>query len=79
MPRLRLSVPDEAAEALKCTAAGRGMSLSVYLSVIMSKEINSESWAEGFFQEVLDGRKGELERTSQGSYEERDRVMENAG
>lgn len=72
MPQLHLYVPDDTAELLRSRARERGMSVSGYLAEIVGRELGGEAWPEGFFEEVLGGWVGELERPPQGSYEERE-------
>lgn len=76
MPQLHLYVPDETAELLKSKARERGMSVSGYLAEVVGREVGGEDWPEGFFEEVLGGWQGELERPAQGEYEERETLGE---
>lgn len=76
MPQLHLYVPDETAELLKSKARQRGMSVSGYLAEVVGREVGGEGWPEGFFEEVLGGWEGELERSAQGEYEGRERLGE---
>jgi hypothetical protein len=79
MPQLHLYVPDKTAKVLRSRAERRGMSLSGYLAEVVGREIESDSWPEGFFGEVLGGWEGEIERPPQGSYEEREGLSERGG
>ena len=54
------------------------MSVSRYLADIVSREVGGEGWPEGFFEDVLGGWEGELERSPQGAYEKRERLSEGA-
>lgn len=72
MPQLHLYVPEETAELLKSRAIERDMSVSGYLAEIVGREIGGKGWPDGFFEEVLGGWAGELERSSQGVYETRE-------
>ncbi|WP_047864638.1 hypothetical protein [Rubrobacter aplysinae] len=72
MPQLHLYVPEGTAESLKSRARERGMSVSAYLAEVVAREIGEEGWPEGFFEEVLGGWAGELERPSQEDYEIRE-------
>lgn len=74
MPQLHLYVPDETAELLKSKARERGMSVSGYLAEIVGSEIGGVDWPDGFFEDVLGGWQGELERLPQGGYEVRERL-----
>lgn len=76
MPQLHLYVPDETAELLKSKARERGMSVSGYLAEVVGREVGGGDWPEGFFEEVLGGWEGELERSAQGEYEEREALGE---
>lgn len=76
MPQLHLYVPDAVAERLRSKAKERGMSLSGYLAEIAGREVGGEEWPRGFFEEVLGGWAGELERPLQGDYEERESLEE---
>ena len=76
MPQLHLYVPDETAEMLKSKARERGMSVSGYLAEVVGREVGGEDWPEGFFEEVLGGWEGDLERSPQGSYETREALGE---
>ena len=69
MRHLHLDVPDAVATAAK--AAGK--SLSSYLADLVINEVAGE-WPRGFFEQVVDGWKGEsLERPQQGRVERRAR------
>jgi hypothetical protein len=72
MPQLHLYVPEGTAELSKSQARERGMSISAYLAEVVGREIDGEEWPEGFFEEVLGGWAGELERSPQGEYELRE-------
>ena len=79
MPQLHLYVPDDTAELLKSRARERGMSVSGYLAEIVGREIGGEEWPDGFFEDVLGGWAGELERPPQGDYEAREGLDREAG
>ncbi len=79
MPQLHLYVPDTTAELLRSRADQRGISLSGYLAEVVGREVGDEGWPEGFFEEVLGGWEGELERPPQGAYEKREGISENNG
>lgn len=72
MPQLHLYVPDETAELLKSKARERGISVSGYLAELVSQDMPGAGWPEGFFEEVLGGWAGELERPPQGEYDIRE-------
>jgi hypothetical protein len=73
MPQLHLYVPDDVAETAKARAKAAGKSLSSYLADLVVNEIAGE-WPDGFFEEVVGGWKGEIERPNQGQIEKRDRL-----
>ncbi len=74
MPQLHLYVPEKTAEILRRKARERGRSLSAYLAEIVVREVDEEDWPEGFFEEVLGSWEGEIERSGQGVYEEREEL-----
>lgn len=79
MPQLHMYVPESTAKVLKRRAGERRMSVSGYLAEIVGREVESTQWPEGFFEEVLGSWEGDLTRPSQGEYEERESLEENAG
>lgn len=79
MPQLHLYVPDTTAELLKRRAEERGLTLSKYLAEVAGREVASEEWPKGFFEDVLGAWEGELQRPSQGSYEEREELSDDIG
>lgn len=79
MPQLHLYVPEEMAEVLRSRAEERGMSLSGYLAEVVGREVGGGGWPEGFFEEVIGGWEGDLERPAQGEYEERERLLGSDG
>lgn len=66
VPQLHLYVPDETAELLKSKARERGISVSGYLAELVGREMPGGGWPDGFFEEVLGGWAGELERIPAG-------------
>lgn len=76
MPQLHMYVPETTAELLRSRAEERGVSVSKYLAELVGREVGGGGWPEGFFEEVLGSWEGELERPSQGEYEERARFAE---
>lgn len=76
MPQLHLYVPDTTAEILRRRAEERGLPLSKYLAEVVGKEVDDEEWPEGFFEDVLGAWDGELHRSPQGLYEEREELYE---
>ncbi len=76
MPQLHMYVPETTAELLRSRAEERGISVSKYLAELVGREVGGGGWPEGFFKEVLGSWEGELERPSQGEYEERARFTE---
>lgn len=79
MPQLHLYVPDTTAELLKRRAEERGLSMSKYLAEVVGREVNDEEWPEGFFEDVLGAWEGEIERSPQGMYEEREDLPDGTG
>jgi len=71
MPQLHLYVPDDVAETAKSRAKAAGKSLSSYLADLVISEVAGE-WPERFFEEVVGGWKGDLERPEQGQFEKRE-------
>ena len=79
MPQLHLYVPDTTAELLKRRAEERGLTLSKYLAEVVGKEVDDEEWPEGFFEDVLGSWEGELRRSLQSLYEEREDLSDDIG
>ncbi|MGB3633977.1 MAG: hypothetical protein WA982_08045 [Rubrobacteraceae bacterium] len=79
MAQLHLYVPDTTAELLKRRAEERGLTLSKYLAEVVKQEVNGEEWPEGYFEDVLGGWEGELQRPPQGLYEEREDLSDEIG
>ncbi len=79
MPQLHLYVPDTTAELLKRQAEERGLTLSKYLAEVARREVAGEEWPVDFFEDVLGAWEGELQRPSQGLYEKRENLSEDAG
>ena len=79
MPQLHLYVPDTTAELLKRRAEERGLTLSKYLAELVRQEVDDEEWPEGFFEDVLGAWEGELRRSPQGLYEEREDLSDDIG
>lgn len=74
MPQLHLYIPDELAERIQREAQAADMSISRYLAQLVQREI-SPDWPTGYFEDVVGGWKGGLlERPSQGSLEQRERL-----
>ena len=71
MTRLHLDVPDDVAETAKSRAKAVGKSLSAYLADLVAKDVAGD-WPEGFFEEVVGGWKGDLERPTQGRVDDRE-------
>lgn len=79
MPQLHLYVPDTTAELLKRRAEERGLTLSKYLAEVVRQEVDDEEWPEGFLEDVLGTWEGELQRSPQGLYEEREDLSDDIG
>jgi hypothetical protein len=73
MPQLHFYLPESLAVRIRQRARARGVSVSRYVAEIMRNEVGDE-WPEGYFEEVVGGWKGELERPGQGEPEERDEL-----
>ena len=71
MPQVHTYLPEALVEKVRQRARAQGLSLSRYLAELISREIGDE-WPERFFEEVLGGWKGELERPPQGDLEHRE-------
>lgn len=65
MPQLHLYLPDDVADEVRRRAASRGLTVSRFLVEIVSREV-SMGWPPGWFDRVVGGWKGELERPPQG-------------
>ena len=72
MPQLHLYVSDQVAKRLRDRANARGMTLSKFVSGLVSERMPDE-WPDGFFESVIGGWcGGPLERPPQGAAEQRD-------
>lgn len=72
MPQLHLYVPDELAERIQHEAQAAHVSVSRYLSELVSRTVVLD-WPDGFFDEVVGGWQGEmLTRSPQGVVERRE-------
>ena len=71
MPQLHLSVPKETAKALQERARSRGVSVSRLLAEIVEREVVVAGWPEGYFEKVVAGWSGPLDRAPQGKLEKR--------
>ncbi len=78
MPQLHFYVPDNIAEKVKRRAQETGLSTSKYLAELVTHEVGQEVWPDGFFEEVVGGWQGELQRPSQGQFETRDSLDQTA-
>ena len=74
VPQLHLYVPESLAEIIKRRAEDRRQSVSRYLAELVRTEI-SDDWEESFFEEVLGGWIGELERPEALEQETRDPLV----
>lgn len=74
MPQMHLYVPEALAQTVRRRAEERGMSVSRYLAELVREEI-SEGWEESFFEEVVGGWIGELERPEELESETRDELF----
>lgn len=70
MPQLHLYVDDALSEALHREAAAAGASLSRYLATLVQRELH-RGWPDGWFEAVVGGWQGPLDRADQGEYESR--------
>ena len=61
MPQMHLYVPEALAQTVRRLAGEKGMSVSRYLAELVRHQI-SDDWEEGFFEAVVGGWIGELER-----------------
>ena len=72
MIQLLIEMPDPVVEKLRRRAEAQGLTVSQYLTNLLSRELSGE-WPPGFFEEVVGGWQGEpLERPPQGAYERRE-------
>jgi hypothetical protein len=71
MTKLHLSIPKDVAEMAKSRAKAAGKSLSSYVADLVRRDVAGD-WPEGFFEEVVGGWKGELERPEQGCIQNRE-------
>jgi hypothetical protein len=72
MPQLHCYVPKELAAEIERRARARGTSVSGYLTEVIRREVGA-GWPEGYFEKVIGGWKGELERPPQPPLERRPR------
>jgi hypothetical protein len=71
MPQLHCYVAEDVAEAIRCRARARGLSVSQYLAQL-AEQGAAIGWPPGYFENVIGGWKGDpLVRPPQGEYEER--------
>ncbi len=61
VPQMHLYVPEALAETVRRRAQEKGVSVSRYLAELVQHEISDE-WDDSFFEEVVGGWVGELER-----------------
>ena len=74
MTQLLIEVSDPIAERLRRGAKAQGLTVSQYLENLLCREL-SEEWPPRFFEEVVGGWQGEpLERPTQGTSEQRERL-----
>ena len=71
--QLHLYVPEKVAKELRRRAGAQGLSVSRYLGQLARHEA-SDGWPEGYFDEVVGGWSGGLERPPQGAFEKREAV-----
>lgn len=71
--QLHLYLPDDVAERVKARAAARGLSVSRYLAELVSREV-ATGWPDGFFETVVGGWQGDLERPPDSELEVRDEL-----
>jgi hypothetical protein len=70
--QLHFYVPDEVGAAVRRAAEAKGLSVSAYVALLVSREV-CEGWPERYFETVVGGWEGEpLERADQGALESRE-------
>lgn len=72
---MHLYVPDTIAQIIRRQAKERGLPVSKYLAEIVRREI-SDSWEDSFFEEVVGGWIGKLERPVELELTPRDELFE---
>ncbi len=71
MPQLHFYVPQDLADQIQKEARAAQKSVSSYLAELVKQEM-TPAWSEDFFDDVVGGWQGEdLQRPSQGEYEQR--------
>jgi hypothetical protein len=73
MTRLQIELPDDVASKVQREAASRGLSVPRYVTELVEREV-SRGWPLWFFEEVVGGWQGELERPAQLPFEVRDEL-----
>jgi hypothetical protein len=75
VPQLSLYIDDKLRKSLEDKARARGVSLSRYVAQLLERDLAQQSdWPPGYFEEVLGGWKGDLERPPQGKEEVREEL-----
>jgi hypothetical protein len=72
MPQLHLYVPQDVADELRRRAEAEGMSTSKYLASLVESRVEP-AWPANWFERVVGGWQGELERAPAGALEDRER------
>jgi hypothetical protein len=73
MAQLHFYVPDEVEKEIRRKAAEAKLPLSRYLAELVKREAHiSQSWPEGYFEDVFGTWAGELKRPPQGHLEDRE-------
>jgi hypothetical protein len=74
MPQLHCYVAEDVAEAIRCRARARGLSVSQYLAQLAEQDA-AIGWPPGSFENVIGGWAGDpLLRPPQGEYDEREQL-----
>lgn len=68
---MHLYVPEALAQTVRRRAQDKGVSVSRYLAELVQHQISDE-WEESFFEEVVGGWVGELERPAGLDWKPRD-------
>jgi hypothetical protein len=71
VPQLHLYVSQEVADELRKRAEAEGVSTSKLLASLVERELPA-AWPPGWFERVVGGWRGELERAPVGAPEDRE-------
>lgn len=74
MPKVSFELPADLVDKLNQAANAQHVDVEQFLQALVQREVQdvSRAWPVGYFDEVIGGWQGELERSEQPPLEERD-------